>query len=307
MENIQHLHHMQSATVAALMTATNINPGNGVMANTSLENLHAIPPAPIPTSKLAVCVAPVANIIPTTLDTPTISANVTDQKAVMLNSKKLSMTKAAIRARERRRVGRQQRDALRCGVLKEDNHTQINYEGSSSGIHQPSFTMGPKNEQQEQHLHLAQPQAQPQPYTKFPSHPNLLTQPKPQPQSQSQSPPMHHCLVKVCVNAPPRYGKIAAVRKARNNLRSKILLTPPCPKRYSTHPILTPAPPLTTLLGPTHLIASILPSALPPPLAFRALGAYSLLRTLSKSLRLSPFAPHAFLRALSIPYQNKLS
>eukprot|EP00429_Kryptoperidinium_foliaceum_P021171 CAMPEP_0176144732 /NCGR_PEP_ID=MMETSP0120_2-20121206/73705_1 /TAXON_ID=160619 /ORGANISM="Kryptoperidinium foliaceum, Strain CCMP 1326" /LENGTH=121 /DNA_ID=CAMNT_0017481143 /DNA_START=40 /DNA_END=402 /DNA_ORIENTATION=+ len=49
-----------------------------------------------------------------------------------------------------------------------------------------------------------------------------------------------------------------------------------------------------------------LPGDFPPELAFRALAAYSLLRTLSVTLRLSPFTPNAFLRALYLPYPNKL-
>ena len=43
-----------------------------------------------------------------------------------------------------------------------------------------------------------------------------------------------------------------------------------------------------------------------PVLAFRALAAYSLLRTLSLELRLSPFTPNVFLRALNLPYPSRL-
>lgn len=49
-----------------------------------------------------------------------------------------------------------------------------------------------------------------------------------------------------------------------------------------------------------------LPGDFPPELSFRALAAYSLLRTLSLQLRLSPFTPNVFLRALYLPYPNKL-
>jgi hypothetical protein len=49
-----------------------------------------------------------------------------------------------------------------------------------------------------------------------------------------------------------------------------------------------------------------LPGDFPPELAFRALAAYSLLRTLSVQLRLSPFTPNLFLRALYLPFPNKL-
>ena len=54
------------------------------------------------------------------------------------------------------------------------------------------------------------------------------------------------------------------------------------------------------------LPASELPAGFPPQLAFRALAAYSLLRTLSVPLRLSPFTPAVFLRALHLPAPNPL-
>ncbi len=47
--------------------------------------------------------------------------------------------------------------------------------------------------------------------------------------------------------------------------------------------------------------ACSIPSAFPKELTFRALAAYTTLRTLSLTLRVSPFTPHAFLRALSLP------
>jgi hypothetical protein len=53
-------------------------------------------------------------------------------------------------------------------------------------------------------------------------------------------------------------------------------------------------------------VASTLPSGFPEDLAFRALAAYSLLRTLSTHLALSPFAPTAFLRALYLPIPSNL-
>ena len=49
-----------------------------------------------------------------------------------------------------------------------------------------------------------------------------------------------------------------------------------------------------------------LPGDFPPELSYRALAAYSLLRTLSVQLRLSPFTPTVFLRALYLPFPNKL-
>jgi hypothetical protein len=57
----------------------------------------------------------------------------------------------------------------------------------------------------------------------------------------------------------------------------------------------------------SQLSASSLPGAdFDSQLSYRALAAYSLLRTLSVSLRLSPFTPNAFLRALYLPVPNKL-
>ena len=52
--------------------------------------------------------------------------------------------------------------------------------------------------------------------------------------------------------------------------------------------------------------ASQLPEGFPPELAFRALAAYAFLRTVSCELRLSPFTPNVFLRALYLPYPSKL-
>lgn len=60
------------------------------------------------------------------------------------------------------------------------------------------------------------------------------------------------------------------------------------------------------LEGPDHLVASELPEGFPEDLAFRALAAYALLRTLSRELRLSPFTPNVFLRALNLPYPSRL-
>lgn len=64
--------------------------------------------------------------------------------------------------------------------------------------------------------------------------------------------------------------------------------------------------PLNELKGPSQLVASALPDGFPPELAYRALAAYALLRTLSRQLRLSPFTPNVFLRALALPYPNRL-
>ncbi len=59
-------------------------------------------------------------------------------------------------------------------------------------------------------------------------------------------------------------------------------------------------------LSSPQLSACQLPGDFPPDLSFRSLAAYSLLRTLSVQLRLSPFTPNAFLRALALPAPNKL-
>ena len=60
------------------------------------------------------------------------------------------------------------------------------------------------------------------------------------------------------------------------------------------------------LQGADHMIASELPEGFPDDLAFRALAAYAFLRTLSRELRLSPFTPNVFLRALNLPYPSRL-
>ena len=54
------------------------------------------------------------------------------------------------------------------------------------------------------------------------------------------------------------------------------------------------------------LPASEIPEGFPEELVFRALAAYATLRTLSVPLRLSPFTPIAFLRAIYLPYPNRL-
>lgn len=67
-----------------------------------------------------------------------------------------------------------------------------------------------------------------------------------------------------------------------------------------------PIPHRTKEVLPSNFPASQLPEGFPPDLAFRALAAYSLLRTLSCELRLSPFTPNVFLRALYLPLPSKL-
>ena len=75
-------------------------------------------------------------------------------------------------------------------------------------------------------------------------------------------------------------------------------------RKLSNKSLPTPARPRDVL--PSEFAASELPNGFPPELAFRALAAYSLLRTLSCELRLSPFTPNVFLRALYLPVPNKL-
>jgi len=67
-----------------------------------------------------------------------------------------------------------------------------------------------------------------------------------------------------------------------------------------------PAKPLHELKGPDHLAASFMPPNFPPELSFRALSAYSLIRSLSLPLRLSPFTPSSFLRGLLFPVPSNL-
>lgn len=50
-------------------------------------------------------------------------------------------------------------------------------------------------------------------------------------------------------------------------------------------------PPVESLSGADHLIASTVPSSFPPDLVFRALSSYATLRTLSTQLKISPFTP----------------
>lgn len=73
-------------------------------------------------------------------------------------------------------------------------------------------------------------------------------------------------------------------------------------KRLKLSPAVNPS----SLSGPSHLLASVIPDAFPEELSFRALAVYSTVRTLSIQLRVSPFTPNAFLRALSLPIYSKL-
>lgn len=126
-------------------------------------------------------------------------------------------------------------------------------------------------------------------------------------------------VVNINVSTKPVYGRTAASKKARDLRKSqrtnasteaarvahqlsvqnsKILI-------QTMASVNTPTP-ISSKGGSTHLIASHVPSALPPKLIFRALAAYSTLRSFSIELRLSPFSPNSFLRALSLPCECKL-
>lgn len=84
------------------------------------------------------------------------------------------------------------------------------------------------------------------------------------------------------------------------------------PRRNAKHRKRDPqiAAPLPTLPDGSEaekaLPASEIPNGFPPDLTFRALAAYATVRTLSLQLRLSPFTPNSFLRALYLPYPNRL-
>ena len=82
---------------------------------------------------------------------------------------------------------------------------------------------------------------------------------------------------------------------------------PPAHRLPPTSAVFHRMPP-TKPLVPTNpvLPASDLPAGFPADLSYRALAAYATLRTLSIPLRLSPFTPHVFLRALYLPYPNRL-
>lgn len=101
-------------------------------------------------------------------------------------------------------------------------------------------------------------------------------------------------------NGPPMFPHSAS--KARN---------PRLVKRRKLKPAAEPfklplVKAVNELRGAESLVACQLPDGFPPELAFRALAAYSLLRTLSRELRLSPFTPNVFLRALNLPFPSRL-
>ena len=81
---------------------------------------------------------------------------------------------------------------------------------------------------------------------------------------------------------------VRASRKRRKIKRTSLIIPPPSP------------------LPLTEFPASELPAEFPRELSYRALAAYSLIRTLSIQLRLSPFTPIVFLRALYFPFPNRI-
>jgi len=104
----------------------------------------------------------------------------------------------------------------------------------------------------------------------------------------------------------PHGGEDPAVVPPSNNARPR--------KKRKKHDIISSKPSSPFPIRPVLLQkeenmvlpASDLPQGFPPELAFRALAAYATIRTLSLELRVSPFTPNVFLRALYLPYPNRL-
>jgi len=119
--------------------------------------------------------------------------------------------------------------------------------------------------------------------------------------------PQNYC-VKINVTAEPLYPpKLKKNKLIEQNRKIKLMPHQRIKPKLDELIIKSGIPPsIQSLHGPAHLVASVLPSAFPPSLSFRALAAYSTIRTLSVQLRLSPFSPIAFLRALSLPLQSRL-
>ena len=113
--------------------------------------------------------------------------------------------------------------------------------------------------------------------------------------------------VQINVTAPPLFQSTAEkIRKknARRSLKAKNNTNASTIEKRWLKPTFLVSP--SSLSGPSHLLASVVPSAFPKHLSYRALAAYSTIRTLSVPLRLSPFTPNSFLRALSLPIHSKL-
>ena len=108
--------------------------------------------------------------------------------------------------------------------------------------------------------------------------------------------------VKVVVNAPfKKRDKKEQLTTRKNTSTSTATTSTPHEFLKSSNP-----PSVQLLTGKDCLIASCLPPNFDIKLTYRALAAYSLLRSLSIPLRLAPFTPSVFLRGLAIPCQNKL-
>jgi len=121
----------------------------------------------------------------------------------------------------------------------------------------------------------------------------------------------------VTVTSDPNYGLRSCIRKKKRRdylMKAKKLMQTPIEvlqgqaanvalKEYVR---VTVPKSLSSLESHEHLEASKLPSSFPSSLSFRALSAYSLLRSLSFILRLGPFTPNSFLRGLAMPVHNRL-
>ena len=111
-----------------------------------------------------------------------------------------------------------------------------------------------------------------------------------------------HCLlsgddsVDIANLAFPFQTKKSEQSAQRKKKKKPLLVTP-----FQSKPTVS----CRNLIGPNHL-SNTIPTYFPPNLVFRALASYSLLRTLSLKIHLSPFTPYAFLRALSLKMSNTL-
>ena len=122
--------------------------------------------------------------------------------------------------------------------------------------------------------------------------------------------------VSVNATAEPVYAARAVRNNAAKLARHQTSIMNHASARLKSHKLrrlivttASAAPPLSSNSlqeGPAGLIASALPSAFPPKLAYRALAAYSTIRSLSVQLRISPFTPNSFMRALSLPCDCEL-
>jgi len=136
--------------------------------------------------------------------------------------------------------------------------------------------------------------------------------------SQLSDDEAENCTVEVEVNATalPIYAAKAVSNKLKRVKRQKCLAENFAETRKERHDasvMMSSTGRLAPLMdtndsheSPSTLVASTVPSNFPPELVFRALAAYSTLRTLSIPLRISPFTPFVFMRALSLPFHSDL-